>query len=179
MFQQGVRRQGVYIRRQLCQAAFSSVAYDTSSQILLPRTTNQAYGLASFAIDFLSGRYDGPGEKSLQRVVDFHTDSVICGISALACKTDAPNILRKEALQYPTAGSSGACVFGSTIRVHAEKAVVANVSAVREWDSNGTVFGYNEQRGAEFQAGEFGHNDYYPVVVAACQEKAIDGHTGA
>ena len=28
-------------------------------------------------------------------------------------------------------------------RVHPEKAIVANTSAVREWDSNGTVFGYN------------------------------------
>jgi 2-methylcitrate dehydratase len=29
------------------------------------------------------------------------------------------------------------------VRVAPEKAVVANASAVREWDSNGTVFGYN------------------------------------
>jgi len=37
---------------------------------------------------------------------------------------------------------------------------------VREWDSNGTVFGY--RKGEEnFQAGEFGHNDFYPVVMAA------------
>jgi len=27
--------------------------------------------------------------------------------------------------------------------VPAEKAIAANASAVREWDSNGTVFGYN------------------------------------
>ena len=28
----------------------------------------------------------------------FHTDSVICGISAIAQKTNAPNILRNEAI---------------------------------------------------------------------------------
>jgi 2-methylcitrate dehydratase len=38
---------------------------------------------------------------------------------------------------------------------------------VREWDSNGTVFGYNPKL-AGHNAGEFGHNDYYPVVIAAC-----------
>jgi 2-methylcitrate dehydratase len=53
--------------------------------------------------------------------------------------------------------------------VHAEKAIVANVAAVREWDSNGTVFGYNPEREGH-NAGEFGHNDYYPVVVAACHK---------
>ena len=51
--------------------------------------------------------------------------------------------------------------------VHSEKAIAANGSAVREWDSNGTVFGYNPNK-ATNRAGEFGHNDYYPVVIAAC-----------
>lgn len=27
---------------------------------------------------------------------------------------------------------------------HVEKAIVANSSAVREWDSNGTVFGFRD-----------------------------------
>jgi 2-methylcitrate dehydratase len=55
----------------------------------------------------------------------------------------------------------------------AEKAVVANSSAVREWDSNGTNFGYNPARGAT--RGEFGHNDFYPVAVAAAQLQGYDG----
>jgi 2-methylcitrate dehydratase len=46
---------------------------------------------------------------------------------------------------------------------------------VREWDSNGTNFGFNPALG--HVAGEFGHNDYYPVVVAACQERGLDGAT--
>ena len=32
---------------------------------------------------------------------------------------------------------------GSKYLVPAEKAIATNASAVREWDSNGTVFGYN------------------------------------
>ena len=45
--------------------------------------------------------------------------------------------------------------------------MAANVSALREFGANGTVFGYSGKNG--FNAGEFGHNDFYPVVIAACQ----------
>lgn len=55
---------------------------------------------------------------------------------------------------------------GSDEQVPYEKAVLANASAVREWDSNGTVFGYNPSVPGH-TAGEFGHNDFYSVVVAA------------
>jgi 2-methylcitrate dehydratase len=75
----------------------------------------------------------------------FHTDSVICGLSALALKTNAPHVLRNEALEFAVGKSSkieSAKVFGSNELVPIEKAIVANCSAVREWDSNGTVFGY-------------------------------------
>jgi 2-methylcitrate dehydratase len=112
----------------------------------------------------------------LDRTELFHTDSVFCGISALALRTNAPRVLREEALTYPAgAGERGACVFGGTARVKTEKAVVANSAAVREWDSNGTNFGYNPARG--HTAGEFGHNDFYPVVIAACQDLGLDGRT--
>ena len=57
---------------------------------------------------------------------------------------------------------------GSKVWCYSEKAIAANVSAVREWDSNGTVFGYNTEIPGN-TAGEFGHNDFYPVVIAACQ----------
>src|SRR5262249_43190426 len=103
----------------------------------------------------------------------FHTDAILCGISALALRTNAPTILRKEALEYPDA--NGATLFGSPHKVKAEKAVVANSSAVREWDSNGTNFGYNPA--LRHTAGEFGHNDFYPVVIAAAQQKGMDGAT--
>ena len=64
-------------------------------------------------------------------------------------------------------------MFGSTVRVAPEKAVLACSSAVREWDANGTNFGYNPARGAT--AGEFGHNDFYPVAVAAAQLAGLNG----
>ncbi len=64
-------------------------------------------------------------------------------------------------------------MFGGSALVAPEKAVLACSSAVREWDANGTNFGYNPQRGAA--AGEFGHNDFYPVAVAAAQIAGFDG----
>merc|ERR1712048_1044356 len=86
-----------------------------------------------------------------------------------------PTVLRGEALDY--ADAKGATVFGSSARCAPEKAICANSSAVREWDSNGTVFGYNPSIPGH-TAGEFGHNDFYPVVVAASQVTGnIDGKT--
>ena len=145
-----------------------------SSSVRLGPDTNQALGIGEFAISFMRGELGpGPSELALERVRMFHTDSVLCGLSALALQTNAPVVLRNEALGYPDA--SGATVFGSKARVAPEKAVVANCAAVREWDSNGTNFGYRPELG--HTAGEFGHNDFYPVVVAACQQKGLDGAT--
>jgi 2-methylcitrate dehydratase len=144
--------------------------------VTLPRTENQALGLGRFAIDFLAGRLGEPSEAVYRRTELFHADAIACGVSAIAARTNAPTVLRREALEYPTAkenSSRGATCFGSTIFVRSEKAVVANCAAVREWDSNGTNFGYNPTLG--HIAGEFGHNDYYPVAVAAAQLAGCDG----
>lgn len=142
----------------------------------LPKDSNQALGIGQYAVDFISGRIGTPDAAVLERTELFHTDAVICGLSALACRTNAPTILRAEALEYPVAKAElGACVFGSPQRVQPEKAVVANNAAVREWDSNGTNFGYNPALG--HTAGEFGHNDFYGVAVAACQQRGLDGKT--
>ncbi|AIE85018.1 MmgE/PrpD family protein [Fimbriimonas ginsengisoli] len=145
-----------------------------SNQVTLARNTNQALGIGQFAIDFLAGSFGpGPSEAVLERNQLFHTDAVLCGVSALALRTNAPTLLRTEALEYPD--PHGAAVIGGTAKVKAEKAIVANSSAVREWDSNGTNFGYNP--GLGHTAGEFGHNDFYPVVIAACQQRGLDGAT--
>merc|ERR1719199_81499 len=99
----------------------------------------------------------------------------MCGISALALKTNAPHVLRNEALEYPD--ENGAKVFGSSKKCAPEKAILANGSAVREWDSNGTNFGFNPAVPGH-TAGEFGHNDFYGVVVAAAQVTGkVDGKT--
>jgi 2-methylcitrate dehydratase len=142
--------------------------------VFLARNTNQALGIAEYAINFLGGQLgSGPDDSVISRTEQFHTDSVVCGLSALALNTNAPHILRNEALDY--SNTKGAKVFGSKKKSYVEKAILANCSAVREWDSNGTVFGYNNKLGSEHRAGEFGHNDFYPVAVAACQEHGLDG----
>merc|ERR1719487_2885507 len=50
----------------------------------------------------------------------------MCGVSALALKTNAPTVLRAEALEYRD--KNGATVFGSTAKCSTEKAVVASAS---------------------------------------------------
>lgn len=162
-----------------------AVAAATHTQVKLSADSNQALGIARFAIDFLSDNPAVRGEPSaavLERTNLFFTDAVLCGLSALALKTNAPTILREEALQYPVTEATkllghsnrpGATVFGSKAQVQPEKAIVANCSAVREWDSNGTNFGYNP--GLGHTAGEFGHNDFYSVAVAAAQMTGRDG----
>ena len=147
-----------------------------STTTMLARDENQALGIGRFAIDFLgategSGR-GRPSQAVMDRTLLFFTDSVLCGLSALAMHTNAPCTLRDEALDYPMNG--GAPPFGSTTPVAPEKAILANCSAVREWDSNGTNFGYRPELG--HTAGEFGHNDFYAVPVAAAQ---LAGRSGA
>ena len=141
----------------------------------LPADSNQARGIARYAIDFISGKLGTPDSAVFERVDLFHTDAVLCGLSALALRTNAPTLLRDEALTYPAGEARGASVFGSAAALKPEKAIVANSSAVREWDSNGTNFGFNAAR--NHTAGEFGHNDFYPVAIAAAQMRDLDGAT--
>ena len=141
---------------------------------LLPADTNQARGLADYALDFLARDPRPIGPATLGLLERFHLDSVGCGVSAIAAGANAPTVLRREALATPPmAGTRGAVCFGSPRRVLTERAVAANASAVREWDSNGTNFGHDAAKGRT--AGEFGHNDYYPVAVAAAGEAGLDG----
>lgn len=162
----------------------------SATHTTLPADSNQGLGLAQYALDFMwkppsSGGGD-PDPSVLERTEMFHTDACLCGLSALALGTNAPTLLREEAFGYPVATSgvgtmapigaakrNGATVFGSNLPLQPEKAIVANSAAVREWDSNGTNFGYNPDLG--HTAGEFGHNDYYPVAIAAAQMMGMDG----
>jgi 2-methylcitrate dehydratase len=146
-------------------------ATQTNTAVSLPRDSNQALGIGQFAIDFMSGKIGEPSPAVLERTRQFFTDSVVCGLSAIALGTNAPVVLRNEAQRYAQPG--GVTVFGSDTPVAAEKAIVANCSAVREWDSNGTNFGYNPRLG--HTAGEFGHNDFYAVPLAAAQLAGLDG----
>ena len=138
---------------------------------ILSRSSNQALGLASYAKEFMKAKKSLAPEV-LERVKLFHTDSFCCGISALSLKTNAPTILRQEALEYKhTSSGYRSKVIGDPTWVRAEKAICANSSAAREWDSNGTVFGYNEKLPTH-RAGEFGHNDFYAVPLAAAHNNS-------
>ena len=82
--------------------ARSAAAMAASSSVMLPADSNQALGIAQYAIDFIGGRYGDSIDAAVwEKVEMFHTDSVMCGISALAMKTNAPRVLREEALDYP------------------------------------------------------------------------------
>lgn len=143
----------------------------------LSRDCNQSLGIGEYATKILRDQAAfTPSTAVLERTKLFHTDAVLCGLSALALGTNAPVVLRDEALHYRAEDPGrAAMVFGSNQGVMPEKAIVANCSAVREWDSNGTNFGFRPEYG--HTAGEFGHNDFYPVVIAACQQMGLDGLT--
>jgi 2-methylcitrate dehydratase len=146
----------------------------SNTYLTLKRTENQARGIGRYAIDFLAGRLGMPSDAVLARVEQFHLDSIACAVAALALGTNAPRILRDEALEYRVADSAvGATLLGSKSRVSPEKAILANCAAVRELDANGTNFGYNPRTG--YRRGEFGHTDFHPVVVAAAQQAGWDG----
>lgn len=146
----------------------------SKDSVTLARNTNQAFGIGEFAVRFLGPDSKEPGspDQSVRdRTMMFFTDSILCGVSALALGTNAPRVLREEALDYPA--KDGVPVMGSTVKVKAEKAILANCSAVREWDSNGTNFGFRPEHG--HVAGEFGHNDFYSVAIAAAQLAGRNG----
>lgn len=137
------------------------------------RHENQALGLGQYAVDFLQRGYGEPSADVFTKVEQFHVDSVGCAVAALGCGMAAPRILREEAWSYACGSGPGATCFGSARLVPVEKAVLANCSAVRELDANGTNFGHNSRTGDA--RGEFGHNDFYPVAVAAAQLAGWDG----
>ncbi len=62
------------------------------STIVLKKDINQAHELAKYAINFIEKGQPAP--QVLERTKMFHTDSVVCGLSALALKTNAPHVLR-------------------------------------------------------------------------------------
>ena len=144
------------------------------TKCLLPASSNQARGLGEYCRNFLFNPKNISLE-TLDLLERFHLDSVGCAISAIHHRANACTVLRDEALRTKPAGTSkGGICFGSSNPVDTAKSVAANVSAVREWDSNGTNFGYDKNSGR--MAGEFGHNDFYPVAIAAGREAGLDGN---
>ncbi len=142
-----------------------------SDRIALPAAENQARGLAEAALRFMAQPFTAVAPEVWQRLELFYLDSAACAASALHLGARAPTLLRAEALACRQAG--GSTCYGSRVEVLPEKSVVANSSAAREWDSNGTNFGWNPRTGQG--KGEFGHNDFYPVAMAAAQQAGLDG----
>ena len=64
----------------------------------LKPNVNQALEIGRFACDFM--RDGRPSAAVEDRTKLFHTDSVLCGISAIALGTNAPVLLRQDALEY-------------------------------------------------------------------------------
>ncbi len=139
-------------------------------QVVLPPDTNQVRGLAQYSIDFLGGRFDEPSAAALAAVERFHLDSVACAVSALACGTNAPRVLRVEALEYWFADGPRSHRFlvrssPSGPRKRSRPTAprcgsgtpTAPISAITP--ASGHI------------AGEFGHNDFYPVAIAAAQQR--------
>ena len=143
--------------------------------LTLPSNENQSRLIGRYVLDMLRGRYAGPSDAVLDRVEAFFRDSMSCGVSALAHRANAPCVLLDEAARFAAGGRHAYVpLLGRPgLLVPPEKAVVAATSAVREWDANGTNFGYNPERGN--MAGEFGHNDFYPVVLAGAHQAGLDG----
>lgn len=144
--------------------------------LTLSRHENQARLLGVYAGDMLRGIYAGTSGAVLDRVEAFFRDSMACAVSALSWKANAPTVLVREAIRYAAAGREGyvPLIGHGKVLVPPEKAVAAASSAAREWDANGTNFGYNPDRGDT--AGEFGHNDFYPVVLAGAHQAGLNGH---
>lgn len=141
------------------------------TSVTLKRDTNQAYGIAKFAVDFLKN--GKPSHQVYTRLKLLHTDSVMCGYAALSTKTSSPSVFKNEALLGVKKGGKAnrpkigiAKVFGSYDGCSAEKAIIANVSSISELCANSVFFGTSQEN----LQGEIVYNDFYPVVVAAAQQ---------
>ncbi len=145
-----------------------------STGVFLGRNTNQARGLAQYAIDFMAGA--GKPDKAVrERTVDFFVDATICGISAVGCRRNAPQVLRRAAQRRRvTNGGRGGTLYGLPRMFEPAWAIAAAVSADREWDANGTSFADFPERNAT--QGEFGHNDFYRVPIVAAQLRNRSGN---
>ena len=95
------------------------------THVVLPADSNQALDIGQYALDFMwskpSDRGGDPDKAVLERTELFHADACLCGVSALALGTNAPNLLRAEALTYhaPVAGFGSFGVPGSAKRLGA------------------------------------------------------------
>ena len=165
-----------WLRQVAVQRCFSQKRLNHDTSKILSRSSNQALALGKFALDFMDQPLSNIDDSVLHRTKLFLVDSLVCGVTAIRSDFKGLQVLREEALTYPVPASStrAAHIFGDGAAVSIEKAILANSGAVRELDANGTVFGFNPDDPSR-QAGEFGHNDFYPVVLASCEALQLNG----
>lgn len=139
-----------------------NILYSLTSTTLR-KDSNQVFELAKYAIRFLDK--GNPSAKVLERTKMFHTDSFICGVSALAYRVPEPTLLRSEAQEYSVGRMpkmEHARVFGSMENIVVEKAAAANIVAISEWNSNGVYSGIPSN-----QSQTCSYSSFYPAVIAA------------
>lgn len=154
----------------------------SASAVSINRSQDLALGIGQWVCTFLkSGK---PPQSVIDKTLMFRKDALACGLSALALGTNAPRVFRELALASPFAAgqrlgttkiSLGATMYGLKSPVYGPFAARAMAAADREWDSNGTNFGFDPVRGNT--AGEFGHNDFYGPMEVAAQMAGVDGKT--
>ena len=103
----------------------------------------------------------------------FHLDSIACAVSALACGTNAPRVLREEALEYRLADGRGRNGFWFARRRAAGEGGRGQLRRGAGMGRQRHQFWLQPR--ARAYAGEFGHNDFYPVAIAAAQQRGMDG----
>lgn len=75
-------------------------------ELKISKNCNQALELARFSLQFVNGNVGaGPSKQVIDRVELYFADSVFCGASALALRTNAPILFREEALEDYIIGS--------------------------------------------------------------------------
>ena len=138
-------------------------SFKTEKHRVLSKNTNQARGLAQYAIDFLN-QNQNISESVYEKTKLLHADSCVCAIAALALKAHAPTILRNSALNFYSnfdtkpKGVRVAKVFGSNVYTNVEKAISANVSATNELNANGFSIGYFYDDYRNVYSGEINFN---------------------
>ncbi|YAL82210.1 MmgE/PrpD family protein [Dermacoccaceae bacterium W4C1] len=131
------------------------------SEEQLPREDQLAWKIAEVATDAVAVEPE-VSEMIINRVIDN------ASVAAASLTRAAPSAARAQALAHsPSAGGSGATIFGEPLSTHSspEWAAWANGVAVRELDYHDT-----------FLAAEYSHpGDNIPPIVAVAQHVGADG----
>ena len=143
--------------------------------VTLSKESNQALDLGKFAIEFLREGLGNIDIDVVSKAKLLHADSVLCAVSALAQKTIPPSLLKAESMELSRVSRGRRAIpgysfcFGSIKQGPTELAVAANCTAAREWNSS-PINLIPIKSGASQVSFEMVRGNYYPIVVAGCQQ---------